>query len=160
MHGRHLLALLTLIVAGSVAPVGVTAASVNFEATKAPAGGTVLQTNLVSDLPGVAAAQDPHLVNPWGISESSASPFWVSDNGAGVSTLYSVPGAGNTAGLSTPLTRPPEHRSAGSRIPTANPSGSTGCGRLRSAMAGTAALPTPCTSLQAFSASRTACSDR
>jgi hypothetical protein len=33
MHGRNLLALLTLIVAGSVAPVGVTAASVNFEAT-------------------------------------------------------------------------------------------------------------------------------
>src|SRR5262245_27274522 len=58
--------------------------------------GTVLQTNLVSDLPGVAAVQDPHLVNPWGISESSASPFWISDNNAGVSTLYSVPGANNT----------------------------------------------------------------
>src|SRR3954449_8100789 len=30
----------------------------------------VLQTNLVSDLPGVAQVQDPNLVNPWGISES------------------------------------------------------------------------------------------
>jgi uncharacterized protein (TIGR03118 family) len=58
--------------------------------------GTVLQTNLVSDLPGVAAVLDPHLVNPWGISESSGSPFWLSDNNAGVSTLYSVPGANNT----------------------------------------------------------------
>jgi uncharacterized protein (TIGR03118 family) len=103
MHGRHVLALLTLIVAGLLAPVGVTAASVNLEATKAPAGGTVLQTNLVSDLPGVAVAQDPHLVNPWGISESTGSPFWVSDNGAGVSTLYSVPGAGNTAVSISPL---------------------------------------------------------
>jgi uncharacterized protein (TIGR03118 family) len=56
----------------------------------------VLQTNLVSDLPGVAAVTDPHLVNPWGISESSGSPFWISDNNAGVSTLYSVPGANNT----------------------------------------------------------------
>ncbi len=56
----------------------------------------VLQTNLVSDLPGVAAVQDPHLVNPWGISESSGSPFWISDNNGGVSTLYSVPGANNT----------------------------------------------------------------
>jgi uncharacterized protein (TIGR03118 family) len=50
--------------------------------------GTVLQTNLVSDLPGVAQLQDPNLVNPWGISESSGSPFWISDNNAGVSTLY------------------------------------------------------------------------
>lgn len=51
--------------------------------------GTVLQTNLVSDLPGVAQIQDPNLVNPWGISSSPGSPFWVSDNNAGVSTLYS-----------------------------------------------------------------------
>jgi uncharacterized protein (TIGR03118 family) len=53
--------------------------------------GNVLQTNLVSDLPGVARLQDPNLVNPWGISESSGSPFWVSDNNAGVSTLYNAP---------------------------------------------------------------------
>src|SRR5262245_48188746 len=53
----------------------------------------VLQTNLVSDLAGVAMSQDPHLVNPWGISESATSPFWVSDNDAGVSSLY------NTAGM-------------------------------------------------------------
>jgi uncharacterized protein (TIGR03118 family) len=58
--------------------------------------GNVLQTNLVSDLPGVAQVQDPNLVNPWGISESSGSPFWISDNNAGVSTLYNVPGANNT----------------------------------------------------------------
>jgi uncharacterized protein (TIGR03118 family) len=51
----------------------------------------VLQTNLVSDLPGVAQLQDPHLVNPWGISESGSSPFWVSDNNAGVATLYNAP---------------------------------------------------------------------
>jgi uncharacterized protein (TIGR03118 family) len=50
--------------------------------------GNVLQTNLVSDLPGVAQLQDPNLVNPWGISESSGSPFWISDNNAGVATLY------------------------------------------------------------------------
>jgi uncharacterized protein (TIGR03118 family) len=56
----------------------------------------VLQTNLVSDLPGVAAVTDPHLVNPWGITEGPAGPFWISDNNAGVSTLYSVPGANNT----------------------------------------------------------------
>jgi uncharacterized protein (TIGR03118 family) len=58
--------------------------------------GNVLQTNLVSDLPGVAAVTDPNLVNPWGISESAGSPFWIADNNAGVSSLYSVPGANNT----------------------------------------------------------------
>ncbi len=58
--------------------------------------GNVLQTNLVSDLPGVALVRDPNLVNPWGISESSGSPFWISDNNAGVSTLYNVPGTSNT----------------------------------------------------------------
>jgi uncharacterized protein (TIGR03118 family) len=61
----------------------------------------VLQTNLVSDLPGVAEHLDPNLVNPWGISESPTipgtppkpgSPFWVSDNNAGVSTLYNTAG--------------------------------------------------------------------
>jgi uncharacterized protein (TIGR03118 family) len=36
---------------------------------------------------------DPNLVNPWGISESPGSPFWVSDNNAGVASLY------NTAGV-------------------------------------------------------------
>jgi uncharacterized protein (TIGR03118 family) len=68
-----------------------------------PAGGTVLQTNLVSDLPGVAAITDPNLVNPWGISSSATSPFWISDNGAGVSTLYQVPGPSNTAVSINPL---------------------------------------------------------
>lgn len=46
------------------------------------------QANLVSDLPNVATFQDPSLVNPWGISVSSTGPFWVSDNGTGLSTLY------------------------------------------------------------------------
>src|SRR5437660_1511545 len=53
---------------------------------------TVLQTNLVSDLPGVAAFQDPNLVNPWGISESSTGPFWISDNNAGVATVHGSAG--------------------------------------------------------------------
>src|SRR3954451_18049604 len=63
----------------------------------------VLQTNLVSDLPGVAQVQDPNLVNPWGISESGTSPFWISDNNAGVSTLYNAPGANNTPVSINPL---------------------------------------------------------
>src|SRR5207253_42664 len=46
-------------------------------------------TNLQSDIPGVAAHVDPNLVNPWGMALSGiAGIIWVSDNGAGVSTLY------------------------------------------------------------------------
>ena len=49
-----------------------------------------LQTNLVSDISGMAQLQDSQLVNPWGVSRSASSPFWVSDAGMSVSTLYSV----------------------------------------------------------------------
>jgi uncharacterized protein (TIGR03118 family) len=51
------------------------------------------QTNLVSDIQGLAqnppkGQPDAQLVNPWGLISSPTSPWWVSDNNAGVSTLY------------------------------------------------------------------------
>ena len=55
-----------------------------------------IQTNLVTDgnTPGVTAAHtDGQLLNPWGITRSTGSPWWVSDNNAGVSTLYDGTGA-------------------------------------------------------------------
>ena len=51
------------------------------------------QFNLVSDGAVTAVITDPNLVNAWGISESPMSPFWISDNGTGLATLYSVPGS-------------------------------------------------------------------
>jgi uncharacterized protein (TIGR03118 family) len=51
------------------------------------------QTNLVSNTSGVAPVTDPQLINPWGLSRSSSSPWWISDNGTGLSTLYNGPGA-------------------------------------------------------------------
>ena len=36
---------------------------------------------------------DPNLVNPWGTAESPASPIWVADNAAGLSTLYNIGGS-------------------------------------------------------------------
>jgi hypothetical protein len=39
-----------------------------------------VQTNLVSDIPGLATITDPKLRNPWGVSHSSTSPFWVSND--------------------------------------------------------------------------------
>ncbi len=51
------------------------------------------QTNLVSDTAGLAAATDAHLVNPWGLVSSASGPWWVSDNGTGLSTVYNGAGA-------------------------------------------------------------------
>ena len=70
------------------------------------------QTNLVSDIPGLAKTTDPDLINPWGVSFSTASPFWVSDNGTGKATLYNgdgvkqglvvtIPGTGGDPGTPT-----------------------------------------------------------
>ena len=49
--------------------------------------------NLTSDVPDLADYTDPNLKGAWGISESSSSPFWISDAGTGVSTLYTSFGA-------------------------------------------------------------------
>lgn len=59
------------------------------------------QTNLVSDLPGMAEFTDTNLVNPWGMSSSSTSPIWVSDNGSDKATLYN--GAGQSFPVGSPL---------------------------------------------------------
>jgi uncharacterized protein (TIGR03118 family) len=51
-------------------------------------GNAYHQTNLVSDLPGMAQLTDPDLVNPWGLAFSPSSPAWVADNGTDRATLY------------------------------------------------------------------------
>lgn len=60
-----------------------------------PAANNYVQHNLVSDQAGAADFQDPNLVNPWGICTSATSPFWLSDNGTGLSTLYTSIGTPN-----------------------------------------------------------------
>lgn len=70
------------------------------------------QTNLVADTSGTATT-DSNLVNAWGISRGSTTPWWVSDNGTGRASLYN----GNTgAAISTVVTVP-------SGDPSANPTG-------------------------------------
>ena len=51
-----------------------------------------VQTNLVSDIPGLATITEPTLVNPWGISHTATSPFWISDQGTNFTNLWSVTG--------------------------------------------------------------------
>ncbi|BDG06522.1 TIGR03118 family protein [Anaeromyxobacter oryzae] len=57
-------------------------------ATADSTGGLYVQRNLVSDGAIPAEHVDQNLVNAWGIIHRGTSPWWVSDNGAGVSTLY------------------------------------------------------------------------
>jgi len=51
------------------------------------------QTNLTSNLASLAPTMDADLVNSWGLARSSISPWWVADNGTGLSTLYNATGA-------------------------------------------------------------------
>jgi uncharacterized protein (TIGR03118 family) len=47
------------------------------------------QTNLISDIPGLAEVTDPNLLNPWGLAFfPGMSPFWINENNAGFSALY------------------------------------------------------------------------
>ncbi len=53
------------------------------------AGGFFQRANLVSDQAGVAAIQDPDMVNGWGIALSpTGGNFWVSANGSDKAVLY------------------------------------------------------------------------
>jgi uncharacterized protein (TIGR03118 family) len=68
-------------------------------------GGSYLQTNIVSDVKGTARVTDAQLINPWGIVSGPATPFWIADNKAGVSSLYTGTGAPFT-GAPTSVTIP------------------------------------------------------
>jgi uncharacterized protein (TIGR03118 family) len=77
--------------------------------TAGPVG--FVQTNLDSDVPGLAKFTDPDLVNAWGMGASPGSPVWVGANGTGKSVLYdgggvkqglvvTIPGDGSVTGVS------------------------------------------------------------
>jgi uncharacterized protein (TIGR03118 family) len=88
--------------AGSTAVVLVLQAAAVVDAKLAR--GSFHQTNLVSNIPGLALSTDANLKNPWGLSSSATSPIWVSDNNAGVSTLYR--GDGSTVSLVVTIPAP------------------------------------------------------
>lgn len=59
-------------------------------------------TNLVSNQVGQAKHTDPLLVNAWGLTNGPGSPFWISDNGSGWSTLYDSQGHKQALQVSVP----------------------------------------------------------
>jgi uncharacterized protein (TIGR03118 family) len=77
-------------------------------------GSTIVyqRTNLVSNVAGLAATTDPNLVNAWGIARNPTGPFWVADNGTGVSTLYDGSGDLFPVGMPLVVSVPPPEGSA------------------------------------------------
>ena len=90
ISGRlRLLASVTILALALLMALPMTAlASSKMEEPEHHARSFYQQTNLVSDLPNTATITDPNLINPWGLVSSPTSPWWISDNNAGVSTLY------------------------------------------------------------------------
>jgi uncharacterized protein (TIGR03118 family) len=83
------------------------------------------QVNLVADRPHHALFTDPNLVNPWGITASPSGPFWVADNGTGVSTLYDGAGMAQPPGMPLVVTIPLPAGGTGHAAPTGNVFNST-----------------------------------
>jgi uncharacterized protein (TIGR03118 family) len=114
----------------ALGPLAVAAAAVALAGIAGPARGddgnngndgnhtdrAYVQTNLVSDVPGLAAHLDPNLKNPWGTAVGPGSPIWVSDNAAGVTTLYD--GAGNARPLVVTIPAAPSTGKGAAGSPT------------------------------------------
>ena len=75
-------------------------------------GVALVETNLVSDIPGFAAHTDSAVVNPWGFTETPQGQFQLSDNGTGTAALFTADGTS----LGAPIVIPP---------PTGSPAGTT-----------------------------------
>jgi uncharacterized protein (TIGR03118 family) len=60
------------------------------------------QTNLTSDLTNISSNNDANLVNPWGLVASATGPWWVSDNGTGLATIYNASGTPQALVVSVP----------------------------------------------------------
>ncbi|HEX8559519.1 MAG TPA: TIGR03118 family protein [Pyrinomonadaceae bacterium] len=96
-------------------------------------GSAYRQTNLISDVPGLAPVLDPLLVNPWGLSLTGSSPFWVANNGTSTTQLI----RGDVGGA--PVVLNPA-------LPTVNIPGGLPTGTVASPSASDFVLPGPCAS--------------
>ena|SRR5437016_3444768 len=78
----------------------------NMAASQSTTTTTFTQTNLVSDVPGMARITDPNLVNPWGMALGTNSGLWVADNGSGKATTHDGDGNPIPSGLPLVVTVP------------------------------------------------------
>ena len=84
-----------------------------------------VQTNLVSDIPGMAATMDALLKNPWGLVAAPGGPWWVANQGTGTSTLYNGQGVPQPPGNNPPFTplQVTIPNSSGTSTPHGSPTG-------------------------------------
>jgi uncharacterized protein (TIGR03118 family) len=61
-------------------------------AAAAPPGGYVVHPLVSNTTSEAGNPPDPHLVNAWGLAAGPGTPWWVNDNGQGLSTLYNAAG--------------------------------------------------------------------
>jgi len=71
-------------------------------AAQTTAANVYVQTNLVGNTKGLAPVVDPNLVDPWGVSISASSPFWISNHLSATSTLYNGSGVANSTIVKIP----------------------------------------------------------
>ncbi len=79
---------------------------------------TFTQTNLISDTPGQAQQTDPNLINPWGVSYGPSSPFWISENGTGLTSIDSLAGGNLMLNVIGAITIAPPTPDSGPSAPT------------------------------------------
>jgi uncharacterized protein (TIGR03118 family) len=65
------------------------------------------QTNLISDVAGLAQFTDPNLRNPWGVAVASTGDFWVANAGSDTITLYKGDVNGSAVSRDTPIIKTP-----------------------------------------------------
>jgi uncharacterized protein (TIGR03118 family) len=96
-------------------------------------GSAYRQTNLITDAAGLAPVLDPLLVNPWGISLTASSPFWVANNGTSTTQLI----RGDVGGAPVVLNPSPQTVTIQGALPT---------GTVANPVATEFVLPGPCAS--------------
>src|SRR5215471_15539341 len=87
---------------GVAASLVVLAGAILWSQAPAAAQSNYQATNLVSNQAGKARHQDTQLVNAWGIAFAPTGPFWVSDNGTGLSTVYNGMGVKQSTVVTIP----------------------------------------------------------
>jgi uncharacterized protein (TIGR03118 family) len=124
MKSRALLAFPTLLLVCGLSPAVVRA--------------DYVQTDLIADVSGLAPQMDPDLKNPWGMSFSSTSPIWVSNQASNTSTLYDP--------LATPIKLPlTVDILTGGSVPPTGPTG-----QVFNSTAGDYLIPAPSGTIKAI----------
>jgi uncharacterized protein (TIGR03118 family) len=112
-RGVLVITLVTLVL-GILPVIPASAASPGPRIPVIPAGSAYRQRNLVSDIPGMALLLDPLMVDPWGISKSASSPFWVANDGTSTSQILT----GDVSGSPLVLNAAPQTVTIPGGLPT------------------------------------------